>query len=381
MKKVSLLLVLAFAAITVSAQTSGTSAEAGRKTTFAQNGFWDNWFIGAGAGANIYFGKDDSHADLFSRPTLTGNLQLGKWFNPYFGARAKGTYGKIHTFSDHANAMYTQKAITGEVDVMFNVINYLGKYNENRLYSLIPYAGVGAAYGRGYTRPGSRHHEKTLTFNAGIINSFRLSERLALEVELSASLLKEDFDRRIGGNYAYDLLGNASANLVYKLGKVGFSEAVLMDQGLVDDLNGQINKLRQENAKLASQLPCKACPPAPKCPEVAPVKSSTFISNVVFFRLGSANIDANQKVSIYNTAKYLQDNPNAKVKIVGYADKKTGTASINQKLSEKRAKNVANELINKYNINSNRVTVEWKGDTEQPYAENAWNRVAIFFAE
>ena len=64
---------------------------------------------------------------------------------------------------------------------------------------------------------------------------------------------------------------------------------------------------------------------------------------------------------------------------MGY--KKTGTPSINEKLSEKRAKNVANALIKKYNIDSNRVTVEWKGDTVQPYAENAWNRVAIFVVE
>lgn len=386
MKKVSLLLVLAFAAITVSAQTSGTSTEAGRKATFARNGFFDNWFIGAGAGANIYFGKGDADADLLNRPTLTGNLQLGKWFNPYLGARVKGTYGKIHTFANDAKTMRTQKALTGQVDFLFNASNYFCKYNENRFYSFIPYVGVGAAYGGGYSIPAAGapgyENQKSLTFNGGLINNFRLSERLSLAIELSATVLKEDYDRRYGGDWSYDLLGNASANLVYKIGKVGFSEAVLMDQGLIDDLNDQINKLRQENSKLASQLPCKACPPAPKCPEVAPqAAKASFISNVVFFRLNSATIDANQKVSIYNTAKYLQDNPSAKVKVVGYADKKTGTPSINQKLSEKRAKNVANELINKYNINSNRVTVEWKGDTEQPYAENAWNRVAIFFAE
>jgi len=42
MKKVSLLLCLALAGISATAQESGVSAEAGRKTTFTQNGFWDN---------------------------------------------------------------------------------------------------------------------------------------------------------------------------------------------------------------------------------------------------------------------------------------------------------------------------------------------------
>lgn len=51
------------------------------------------------------------------------------------------------------------------------------------------------------------------------------------------------------------------------------------------------------------------------------------------------------------------------------------------KLSEKRAKNVAKTLIEKYNVSSDRVSVEWRGAEEQPYEVNEWNRVAIFFAE
>lgn len=389
MKKVSLLLVLVFAAITVSAQDSGFSTKAGRKTTFVQNGFFDNWFVGAGAGANMYFAKPDGDASFFDRQTITGNLQLGKWINPYLGMRAKATYGKIHTFADNATVMRTQKAGTVEVNAMWNLMNYFGKYNEKRVYSLIPYLGIGAAYGGGYSIKspgretfGEQEHQKSLTFNGGLINDFRITDKLSLAIELSAVILKDDFDRRIGGRRSYDLLGNASANLVYKFGgKTDFSEALLMDQGLLDDLNSQINRLRQENARLSVPKECPKCPePTTKVVEVNKGTGS-FISNVVFFRIGSAVIDRGQEISIYNTAKYLQDNPSAKVKIIGYADKKTGTASINEKLSEKRAKNVANELIKKYNVDSNRVTVEWKGDTVQPYAENAWNRVAIFYAE
>ena len=77
----------------------------------------------------------------------------------------------------------------------------------------------------------------------------------------------------------------------------------------------------------------------------------------------------------------MKANPNATVKIVAYADKKTGTPAYNYTLSEKRAKAVAKALTDEYGISSNRISVEWKGDTEQPYAENDWNRVAIFFAE
>ncbi|MDR0824566.1 MAG: OmpA family protein [Prevotella sp.] len=395
MKKVSLLLVLVFAAMTTFAQTSGYSTREGRNTTFVRNGFWDNWFIGVGAGANVYFGDHDKDAKFLSRPTVAPQFQIGKWYNPYFGGRAKVTGGSLHNFGPNAQQMMHNKYLGFEFDLLWNVSDYLLKYNSKRVYSFIPYIGLGGMWGWDYKNaagimyptnylekhPGAS--QQTMTLNAGIINNFRLSERVSFAVEVSGAMVKEDFDKQMGGDWSYDILANASASLIFKIGKkTDFSEAVLLDQGLIDDLNSQINKLRQENETLRN----RTCPPAEtkvveKIVEKQVAAAAPFVSNVVFFRIGSAVIDKNQEVSIYNTAKYLQDNPNKNVKIVGYADKKTGSASVNQKISEKRAKNVADVLIKKYNINSNRVKVEWKGDTEQPYAENAWNRVAIFFAE
>ncbi len=77
----------------------------------------------------------------------------------------------------------------------------------------------------------------------------------------------------------------------------------------------------------------------------------------------------------------MKANENAKVNIVAYADKQTGTPEYNFALSERRARAVADALINEYGISSDRISIDWKGDTEQPYAENDWNRVAIFFVE
>ena len=383
MKKVKLLLVLVLAAITVSAQDSGFSNKPGRSATFAQNSFWSNWYIGAGAGANLYLGSGNSDAKFANRLTVAPTVQIGKWASPSWGGRLVVSGGAQHTFDNNASIMNHAKYMSVEADLMWNMFNYLGKYNEKRFYSLIPYVGIGGQYDWDYTYSpnGSLRDQKSFSVVGGLANNFRLSNRLALSLDFSIRSLHAMMDKNGDGTFT-DARLNGSASLIYKVGRTDFSEALLMDQPLLDDLNSQINKLRQENARLAAnQKSGNDCPPAPKCPECPQVSKSTFVSNVVFFRLNSANIDANQDISIYNTAKYLQDNPNAKVKIVGYADKKTGTAPYNLKLSEKRAKNVANALINKYNINSNRVTIEWKGDTVQPYAENAWNRVAIFFAE
>lgn len=377
MKKVTLLLAFVFAAFSMSAQES--SAEAGYKTTFQDNGFWDNWFVGVGAAGNVYIGEGIKDAAFWRQVTVAPNLQVGKWYNPFIGGRLKLEGGSLHTRAG-GPAMMHSKYAGAEVDFLFNFTNYICKYREDRVYNFIPFVGIGGAYNwdsqvHGVDLDG---HRTAMTINAGFINNFRLSNRLNLAIEVSGAFLNDHYNRRDGGT-AYDGKASASASLVYKLGKTGFQEAVLLDQGLIDDLNNQINRLRDENERLRNQKP--NCPPVKECPPCPEATKDVFVSNVVFFRIGSANIDAKQNISIYNTAKYLQDNPDAKVRIVGYADKNTGTASFNMKLSEKRAKNVANALINKYNIDSNRVTVEWKGDTVQPYAENDWNRVAIFFAE
>lgn len=383
MKKVSLLLCLALAGVTTaSAQVvQGESREAGRKATFERNGFWDNWFVGAGAGASMYFGPSDQHADFLDRLTVNPMVQVGKWFNPYLGVRAALQGGRIHTFSgNEGQNMYSMTHLNLHADFMFNVTNYFMSYKENRVYNFIPTVGIGfdhrgeGAYfqNRGFNGP---------TFNASLLNTFRITDRLSAFAEVGGFFVENRFDKGPLGKRHWNGVMNGTAGLILKVGKVGFNEAVLMDEGLINDLNGQINKLRQENDDLRNRKP--NCPPAPKCPEVAAPQATegTYVPNVVFFRLGSAAIDQNQQISIYNTAEYLKANPDAKVKIVGYADKKTGSAAFNMKLSEKRAKTVANELIKQYKITSDRVSTEWKGSSEQPYKENAWNRVAIFFAE
>jgi outer membrane protein OmpA-like peptidoglycan-associated protein len=47
-------------------------------------------------------------------------------------------------------------------------------------------------------------------------------------------------------------------------------------------------------------------------------------------------------------------------------------------LSQRRTKAVAGELVKKYGINGNRLILDWKGDTVQPFAINEKNRVVMF---
>lgn len=382
MKKLSLLLFTALVAFSLSAQEAQNVSNG---TVYLKNKGSDNWYMGLGGGTNLYMtkGEKDAGASLGDRLGWMGQLEFGRWNSPNWGARVVIDGGNIAHVA--TGATQEQNWLGGHVDLMYNIINAWGTYNPDRVYSLIPYAGVGYMYGLDgdWKRPNPNNgifddQNQSLTYNLGLINNFQVSKNVALFVELGWRVLQDSFDGVSGGNREYDSFLTGTAGIKFGLGgKQDFTEAELMDYNLINDLNNQINRLRSENEQLR-QRP-ESCP---DCPEVKPtVTEEVYVPNVVFFRINSSKIDKNQLISVYNTAEYMKANPSAKVNIVAYADKKTGTPSYNFALSEKRARAVADALINDHGINSDRISIDWKGDTEQPYAENDWNRVAIFFVD
>ncbi|NCB25548.1 MAG: OmpA family protein [Bacteroidia bacterium] len=381
MKKFSLLLFTALLAFSISAQEVQNVSHG---TVYLKNKASDNWYIGLGGGTNLYMttGESDADAAFGDRLGWMGQVEIGRWNSPIWGTRLVIDGGHIKHVADGIDP--EQNWLGGHVDLMYNVINAWGSYNPERVYSLIPYLGIGYMYGldEDWKKPNPdnslfKSQNQTLTYNVGLINNFQLSSNVALFLELGWRVMQETFDG--SGLGEYDSMFTGTAGIKFGLGgKQSFTPAELMDYNLINDLNSQINRLRAENEEL--RLRPESCP---ECPEVQPtvVAESVYIPNVVFFRINSSKIDKGQQVSVYNTAEYMKANENAKVNIVAYADKQTGTPEYNFALSERRARAVADALTNEYGISSDRISIDWKGDTEQPYAENDWNRVAIFFVD
>lgn len=96
----------------------------------------------------------------------------------------------------------------------------------------------------------------------------------------------------------------------------------------------------------------------------------------IFFTLNSAKIRPSEEQKINELVQYMNENKDSKVIISGYADVKTGNENINLRISEKRAKATA-EALKAKGIAEDRIQIEYKGDTEQPFKVNEQNRVAI----
>ena len=352
----------------------GFSKEAGYKTNFKKNKAGDNWFISIAGGASMLLGDQNSEASFGSRLNFAPQFSFGKWFNPYLAFRAQLNGGVLHGFEGVGpEYMQHNKYMAAHVDLLWDVTNFWAPYNEKKVFRLIPWVGFGYAQRFKTDEAVERARTESPSLNAGILTAFRLSKRVDLNVEVQGSLLNEQFNR-VSMNHLTDGIVQLSAGLTFKLGKTDFEVLEPMDYALLNDLNGQINKLRAENDELSKRpVSCPEC--APAVTEVV----NNYVDDVVYFRLNSSKIDKNQQINIFNTAQFVKEN-NAPIKVIGYADKKTGTSNYNMGLSEKRARAVAKELIDKYGVSSDQITIEWKGSDEQPYDENNWNRVVIMRA-
>ncbi len=258
---------------------------------------------------------------------------------------------------------------------MFDLVNYFAPYRENRVFHLVPFVGLGghmkfySADDKSGDKLGTKNDISGL-LNGGLALKFRLGKRVDLNLEGQMMVSKNNFQGTYTVHQPADVTALASAGLTFKLGKVEFQPVTPMDYDLVNDLNGQISSLRAQNAEL-SKRPVSC----PECPEAAPVAKSV-IENVVAFRIGSAKIDKNQMINVYNSAEAAKAN-GGKIYIVGYADEQTGNANINMTLSQRRAEAVKKALIDNYGVSADNIVIDYKGDTVQPFATNEWNRVAI----
>ena len=86
-------------------------------------------------------------------------------------------------------------------------------------------------------------------------------------------------------------------------------------------------------------------------------------TNAILFDSGSANLQPQSMGVIRQISQVLQQDANIRLNIIGHTDS-DGDDSANMTLSKKRADAVKNALVNVYNVSSDRLSTEGKGETE-----------------
>lgn len=377
MKK--LMLALAF----VGFATAATAQEnvPVKKHSVATNSFWSNWFVSAAGSYNVSYTSQekDVTANPFShvRGAFSGSLALGKWFTPGIGLRTVAEAGSLRdVYTDWHPQHGTVKFLNIHEDVMFNLHNLIGGYDAERVWSFIPYVGFG------YLRNCSDSYDN-FAAQVGFINDFRLSKRFSAFVDLQ--LLGAD-PRMIGarGNNhksrasirTWDKVASVKVGLTYQLSKTctwektpDLAAIMAMNQEQLDAMNEQLAAEQKEAERLRALLAAAEA----KEPEVRIVKEVEFIGTTasVFFNTESARIASRKDlVNVKELAEYAKANGKTIV-VTGFADSRTGAADYNQKLSEKRANTVAEELV-KMGVAEDKIVVKAEGgvDAIAPYSYN-----------
>lgn len=376
MKKLMIALALVGFSTTAMAQETEVPSH---KYSVATNSFWANWFVSVGADYNAAYTSQEVnvHKSPFSkkRGTFGFDVAVGKWFTPGIGLRTKfqGLWSKrVISNSSHKSYEYWNL----HEDVMFNLSNIFFGYNEKRVWNFIPYVGIGV-------NRNMSDNVYDITYNAGLLNNFRISNKVSVFLDLYVMVTEGSFDMAKDDMWMcynkdeqrhWDKMTGASVGITYNLGKSTWEKApdvnalMAMNKEQMDAVNASLKEQQEENARLrdmiANQKPAEVV-------QAKTVKEIVATSQSVFFNIGSSKIASRKDlVNVKEVAEYAKAN-NSKILVTGYADSKTGSAAFNKQLSEKRAKAVADELV-KMGVNRDNIIVEGKGgvDVISPFSYN-----------
>ena len=254
------------AAGSVSAQTletSGNEEYSVDKYKVETNRFWSNWFVSVGGGVNMYFGDHDRQMKFGDRLAPALDVAIGKWFTPGIGVRVM--YSGLSISGATQNGSHSNgKPISGKpwqgywleeqdfdffnihADVMFNMSNLLCGYNEKRIWNCSPYIGVGWAHV--WDKPSTRE----VSMNVGILNSFRITSSLDINLDIRGMLVNDRFDGEVGQAKEDGLL-TATVGLTYKFPLRGWNHVKNVepvDMAALNALRQKVDQLSRDNERL-----------------------------------------------------------------------------------------------------------------------------------
>lgn len=358
---------IALASLAIGATSTATAQEVTYVEDCAQgyllNQNKDNWFLTVRGGTNILFSDYDIKADLKDRWGANAALFVGKWVTPNFGFRfgaswimpkgvtpANGLFRKMNAeaLPDHPG-YYPEKfqGIGPEIDVLINLTNWWCGYKPDRVYNAVLHGGAGAywTFRRAYKTQddGSEAlrwraaHETRMFATVGIQNNFRVAKHVDIFVDVQYEIINFS-------NYNQDL--QVAAGLNFNFGKTNWSCPVnavcptwKYTDAEGDALTARLNQAENKIKSLQQQL--DACMNRPKEKQVVNCEGLA----TVYYPINQYTLSSREKTILKSVAHVMQDNPNQKYILTGWADNYTGNDEINTRLRNLRVDGVKKYLI------------------------------------
>lgn len=249
--------------------------------------------------------------------------------------------------------------------VLFNLSNLFFGYNPNRIWNVTVYPGAGIMHNmsRGIT---------AIDLQLGIESSWKITDRLGAYADVNVIAGESKIDNvedRSFDNHAffqnYDKIVSLEVGLKYNIGKVGWEKTPDVDAIMALNaeqlaaLNASLKSSQDENDRLKALLAAKKDAPAPATNTVVK-KEFVSTKTSVYFNINQTRFASKKDlVDVKELAEYAKNN-GAKLVVTGYADSATGSSAYNKKLSENRAKAVADQLV-KYGVSRDNIIINGAG--------------------
>lgn len=334
-----------------------TIATAQTKSRYYAESAKDNYFMSVSVGGQKIVNPNASDNSV----TPAFNISVGKLINPVWGVRGmvSGFNQKLYTAYNLENAQELKETVvTLRAEGLLNLSSAFAGYNPDR--KVEAYAFMGPALQLAKAQIGEDDGMKALISGSlGLGAAYNINSNWALNLEVRGEVAESAF-----GDYSETVangLVGATFGATYYFGGKKFVKVA--NEALLAAANGDIKKYKEllaaeqsshavtkdELAKEKAKAPVEV---------VKEVEVAYAGPRAIFFTIGSAKIDSKGMVNINLAADIMKANPDVKYVVNGYADKATGSAKTNQRISEKRAEAVYNALI-KAGVSESQI--EWKG--------------------
>ena len=406
MKKVLFLIASAFMMVPALAQTVTTSEDKNTRTVVEETiipdgkivtttvyeknsvftgGFWKNWDLSGNLGLQLFYGDNDwkvnKWTEMLTFPAI--DLYLTKWASPSFGVGLGASYGQFkglyqstpdtvnhgpspmnQRFSTNelyrdADSQYDYQGLAYQRGSWFNAYilahadlgNIFFGYNPRRFFDVIAFGGGGLIFGL------SDKDAIGTTYNLGLANNFRITERFKLNLNLRGAFVADSFDgedsieeptvAHFRANHKNDGIFGVTLGFTYGLDRDGWRTASRSSEYKYE--KETVEKIVKETVTI----------PAPEI-----IKEIPEVWFHINFVVDKWDISKRELINLQSIADLIKSTPHTKYLVCGYADKQTATPDHNLMLSENRANAVYDVLVNQFGVPASQIVKDFKGGVD-----------------